>query len=52
METKRIPGIECPHCRNFIPISIKQMLELSYIFCPTCGFRMDIDEKKKKEVVK
>lgn len=43
---QRLPGIRCPHCGNFIPTSIEQILYSSCLFCPTCGLKVDIDKRK------
>lgn len=45
-QQQRVPGIRCPHCGNFIPTSIQQILYSSALFCPTCGLRLNIDKRK------
>ena len=34
---QRMSGMPCPNCRNFIPISMMQMIEAKGITCPICG---------------
>lgn len=48
---QRVPGIRCPHCGNFIPISIQQILYSKSLFCPTCGLKLDIDKRKSDKAV-
>ena len=49
---QRMPGISCPHCGNFIPTSIQQILHSGSLFCPTCGFRINIDKRKSDKALK
>ena len=51
-QQQRIPGIRCPHCGNFIPTSIQQILFSSSLFCPTCGLKLNIDKKKSDKALK
>lgn len=51
-QLKRIPGIRCPHCGNFIPTSIQQILFSSCLFCPTCGLKLSIDKRKSDKALK
>ena len=51
-QQQRIPGIPCPHCGNFIPTSIQQILFSSCLFCPTCGFKLNIDKRKSDKALK
>lgn len=48
---QRVPGIRCPHCGNFIPTSIQQILYSKSLFCPTCGLKLDIDKRKSDKAV-
>jgi DNA-directed RNA polymerase subunit RPC12/RpoP len=49
---QRLPGIRCPKCGNFIPTSIQQILFSSCLFCPTCGFKLNIDKRKSDKALK
>jgi len=49
---QRTPGIPCPHCGNLIPTSIQQILFSNSLFCPTCGFRLNIDKRKSDKALK
>ena len=46
VESDLIPGIKCPNCNNFVPILINQILFSDYLFCPTCGLKITINEQK------
>ena len=37
---------KCPNCNNFVPVSINQILFSDYLFCPTCGLKIAINEQK------
>lgn len=47
-----VPGIRCPHCGNFIPTSIQQILFSSCLFCPSCGLKLSIDKRKSDKALK
>lgn len=49
---QRTPGINCPHCGNIIPTSIKQILFSNSVFCPTCGLKLNIDKCKSDKALK
>lgn len=51
-QLQQMPGIQCPHCGNFIPTSIQQILYDSCLFCPTCGLKVNIDKKKADKALK
>ena len=50
-QQQRVPGIRCPHCGNFIPTSIQQILYSSCLFCPTCGLKLNIDKRKSDKAL-
>ena len=50
-QQQRVPGIRCPHCCNFIPTSIQQILFSSCLFCPTCGLKLNIDKRKSDKAL-
>lgn len=47
-----VPGIRCPHCGNFIPTSIQQILFSNCLFCPSCGLKLNIDKRKSDKALK
>ena len=52
---QQTPGLACPNCKNLIPITIHQLLEVKSIFCPICGLRLSLDKKssdKAKDVLR
>lgn len=49
---QRTPGIPCPHCGNLIPTSIQQILYSNSLFCPVCGFSINIDKRKSDKALK
>ena len=51
-QQQRVPGIRCPHCGNFIPTSIQQILFSCSLFCPTCGLKLNIDKTKSDKALK
>ena len=51
-QQQRLPGIRCPHCGNFIPTSIQQILFSHSLFCPTCGLKLNIDKRKSDKALK
>lgn len=51
-QLQRIPSIHCPHCGNFIPTSIQQILFSNCLFCPTCGLKLNIDKRKSDKALK
>lgn len=51
-QQQRVSGIRCPHCGNFIPTSIQQILFSKSLFCPTCGFKLNIDKRKSDKALK
>lgn len=36
------PGIKCPNCGSFVPISIAVLEIAKVAFCPVCGQRIEI----------
>lgn len=51
-QLQRMPGIRCPHCGNFIPTSIQQILFSNCLFCPSCGLKLNIDKRKSDKALK
>ena len=45
----RVSGVPCPICGKFIPISMQQMIHDSAATCPSCGLRLEIDNKKAQK---
>ena len=50
-DQQHVPGIRCPHCGNFIPTSIQQILFSGVLFCPTCGLKLNIDKRKSDKAL-
>lgn len=48
VQEQRMPGVNCPRCKQFIPTSIMELLSAAFLRCPHCGLRMDIDRQKSK----
>lgn len=44
----RVSGMNCPVCKQFIPVSIQQLLSENSISCPHCGFSLIIDRAQSK----
>ena len=51
-QLQRMPGIRCPHCGNFIPTSIQQILFSNCLFCPSCGLKLNIYKRKSDKALK
>lgn len=47
-----VPGITCPDCGGFIPVSIQQLMDTGILFCPVCGLRLTIVDKKAEALRK
>ena len=44
--TQRTPGLNCPKCNSFIPVTIYDLINCTSIRCPACSLRLDIDHQK------
>ena len=49
--SQRMPGIQCPNCKNFIPTSIQQILFSKCLCCPICGLSINIDKRKSDKAL-
>ena len=49
--SQHMPGMPCPNCGNFIPISIQQILFSKCLYCPICGFSINIDKRKSDKAL-
>ena len=38
-----VPGIYCPVCKGFIPVTIQQLMSGDEILCPDCGWSIPTD---------
>ena len=47
----RLPGIRCPLCSGFIPVSIQQLLYANCIICPSCGLKLTIGNHSEYDQV-
>jgi len=43
--------MNCPVCRNFIPISIRQLLHECGIACPHCGLTLTINKAQSRQAM-
>ena len=43
---KQVPGMACPQCGRFIPITITELLTSSCIRCSYCLFKLNIDTRR------
>lgn len=45
------PGIECPRCRQLIPVDIFGLLSAAPVICPNrlCGLRLEVDGRASHE---
>lgn len=41
--TEQVPGMKCPQCGEFIPITLQQITTDTAIVCPHCNLKMNID---------
>ena len=50
------PGLNCPHCNMFIPVTIQQIIESDNIKCPACNLQLRaqevMDARRKEEDAK
>lgn len=42
----RSPGISCPRCGKFIPITIAELLTAACLLCPHCHLQLHIDRQQ------
>ena len=36
---QRMPGVSCPKCGGYVPVSIEQILYANSLCCPSCGYK-------------
>ena len=48
---KRPTGMTCPECYGFIPVSMQQIITESAIFCPHCGYRLNLSHQDSQPAV-
>lgn len=51
LRPQQIPGMACPNCQEFIPISIVDLLFTMSIRCPHCLLRLDIDRQNSQKAM-
>ncbi len=44
---QRMPGVSCPKCGGYVPVSIEQILYANSLCCPSCGYRFSIDSQNR-----
>lgn len=49
--SQHMPGMPCPKCEKFIPISIVDLLFTMSIRCPHCFLRLDIDRQNSQKAM-
>lgn len=42
------PGLACPNCQQFIPVTLPMLLS-GNLFCSGCGLELSVDQDKSKE---
>lgn len=48
---ERIPGMKCPVCEQFIPISAVEIMAAMAIMCPHCGLRLSINRQESSRAI-
>lgn len=51
MPGMRVSGMDCPVCKQFIPVSIQQLLFEGSISCPHCGLSLTINRTQSKQAL-
>ena len=41
-EINGVPGMTCPQCGGFVPVSVSLLMHSDSLCCPTCGLRFDL----------
>ena len=44
-KSSQVPGINCPCCGKFIPITITELLTQRHFRCPYCLLKLNINQK-------
>lgn len=51
IQNQKPTGMNCPGCKQFIPISINQLLRDKEINCPYCDLILNIDQGQSKKAL-
>lgn len=46
------PGLSCPVCGTFIPISLTGLLASHRLTCPSCGLHLEMDPSGSEKALK
>lgn len=46
------PGLPCPACSAFIPVSVPGLLANHALICPSCGLRLEMDRSGSEKALK
>lgn len=46
------PGLPCPACGTFIPISLAELLASHRLICPACGLHLEMDSSSSEKAMK
>ena len=50
--SSKTPGLSCPVCGKYIPISIVMLLSGSGLDCRYCGLHLEIDKEQSGKVLR
>lgn len=50
-KTAGTPGLPCPVCGGFIPVSITELLTAQGLKCPSCGLPLEIDRAASEKAL-
>lgn len=50
-QEQRVPGFACPQCGRFIATSITELLSVTYLQCPFCHLRLNIDRRQSSKAL-
>ena len=48
---QKTPGLTCPKCQHFIPTTINELITASYLECPHCRLRLNINKNESKKAL-
>lgn len=49
--TQRPSGFECPVCKGFIPVSVKELIIDRSLVCPICGLQLSINKSASQKAI-
>lgn len=50
-QQQKTPGLNCPKCGSFIPTTIAELITTSYLQCPHCHLRLNINQRESKRAL-